>query len=131
MKRRGKCVHFRGIQHDTCLDGRDWRAITGGDEFGAANRMPCFAGNAGAKCDYYREPTQEDVDAQEAQWARCVENMALVLPVVDEWRGKPPIGKNDVIACPVCGGRLHLVQSGSNGHVHGRCETDGCVSWME
>lgn len=28
-------------------------------------------------------------------------------------------------------GRLHLSQSSYNGHVHGRCETDDCVRWME
>jgi hypothetical protein len=28
-------------------------------------------------------------------------------------------------------GWLHLSQSAYNGHVHGKCETDDCVSWME
>lgn len=30
-----------------------------------------------------------------------------------------------------CGGKLHLSQSSYNGHVHGKCETPDCVSWME
>jgi hypothetical protein len=37
-----------------------------------------------------------------------------------------------VMDCPVCGtGKLHYSRAGYNGHVHARCETDGCVSWME
>jgi hypothetical protein len=33
--------------------------------------------------------------------------------------------------CPVCKGRLRLSHAAYNGHVHGRCETEGCLAWME
>lgn len=34
--------------------------------------------------------------------------------------------------CPVCNrGTLRYSRAGYNGHVHGKCSTDGCVAWME
>jgi hypothetical protein len=131
MKRRGKCLHFRGIHHDTCLDGVNWKAITGDDPVGIANRMPCFSGNWAVRCLHYCEPTQEDLDAQDEEWTQRVEAMARVTPVVNQWRSEPPVDKSEVVECPLCNGWLHLVQSCMNGRVHGRCETAGCVSWLE
>lgn len=41
-------------------------------------------------------------------------------------------GKAEAIACPVCGsGQLSFTRSGYNGHIHARCSTPSCVSWME
>lgn len=57
----------------------------------------------------------------------------LALRVADEWKVKPkPVqDRHEIVECPICKGRLHLSQSSFNGHCHGHCETDGCVSWME
>jgi hypothetical protein len=34
--------------------------------------------------------------------------------------------------CPICRtGKLHYLRSSHNGHVHARCETEGCVTWRE
>lgn len=69
------------------------------------------------------------------EWHEKVEasfdRMMVVGPTVAAWRKKEPRGKQEVIECPACNGRLHLSQSAYNGHVHGKCETEGCVSWME
>jgi hypothetical protein len=43
-------------------------------------------------------------------------------------RGKG--GRGQVI-CPRCGKSLHYSVASVNGHMWGRCETSGCVSWME
>lgn len=40
-------------------------------------------------------------------------------------------GVRGTIECPKCGARLHYTISSYNGHVHGKCETQGCVSWMQ
>jgi len=55
------------------------------------------------------------------------------ITVASKWRvkGKPATNRSEVVECPACKGRLHLSQAAYNGHVHGKCETDGCVSWME
>lgn len=62
-----------------------------------------------------------------------MDRMTVVMPVVGKWRihPKPKLDRREVIECPKCKGRLHLSQSSYNGHVHGRCETEDCVSWME
>ena len=57
----------------------------------------------------------------------------VALKVAGEWKVKPKPAQDrrEVVKCPICNGRLHLSQSSYNGHCHGRCETEGCVSWME
>lgn len=35
------------------------------------------------------------------------------------------------IECPVCKGRLAWTRDSVNGHLHGQCETDGCLRWMQ
>jgi len=35
------------------------------------------------------------------------------------------------IECPLCGCKLRFTVAKSNGHVWGKCETDGCLSWMQ
>jgi hypothetical protein len=95
---------------------------------------PCIRGhelpNPLVRCEKWErrsiERATKRADDIELHFARMVK----VGPVVAEWR-KKPWGKAEVIECPACGGRLHLSQARSNGHVHGKCETQGCVSWME
>lgn len=96
--------------------------------------MPCIGGHEKpdpcAICPDWIRRTREHAE----EWADRIEEsyrrMTLVGPVVAEWR-KKPWGKREVIECPACKGKLHLSQASSNGHVHGQCETAGCVSWME
>lgn len=33
-----------------------------------------------------------------------------------------------VVACPKCDGELQWVKARSNGHIHARCKTKGCLS---
>ncbi|MCJ2065743.1 hypothetical protein MKK63_24005 [Methylobacterium sp. J-088] len=35
------------------------------------------------------------------------------------------------IECPTCKGRLAWIRDSHNGHLHGECETDGCLRWMQ
>ncbi len=37
-----------------------------------------------------------------------------------------------IMQCPICKtGKLKYSRANSNGHVHARCSTDGCVAFME
>lgn len=74
-----------------------------------------------------REEAEHAADADEA----AVQRLIKVMPLVNRWKNTPPIGKQEIVECPICKGRLHMSQASSNGHVHGKCETPGCVSWME
>ena len=62
---------------------------------------------------------------------KAMKQMELAQPVISQWRSKPPRGKQEVITCPVCAGKLHLSQAAYNGHVRARCETQGCIAFIE
>lgn len=104
---------------------------------GIFKRMCCTKGGERseaeqlAACPKWERKTREQGEARHAEIEEAMNQMAVVGPVVAKWRKRKPIGKAEVIECPVCKGRLHLSQSSYNGHVHGKCETAGCVSWME
>lgn len=96
---------------------------------------PCIRGHeiphAIEACPKWIRRTREQGEARADAFEAAIKRMTIVGPVVSEWRKKPPLGKAEVIECPVCKGRLHLSQASCNGHVHGHCETADCVSWME
>jgi len=66
-------------------------------------------------------------------YPNSLENTIKALALASEWRVKPKPAQNrqGVVVCPACKGKLRLTQSSHNGHVHGKCETDGCIEWME
>lgn len=132
-----QCIHFNGIQHECCRAGINYRSLAGLPDFGMALRLPCWEPSMGRKgetvvvCASYLEPTAGQIAEDEAEEKTYFAKMKKVLAAIAPWRTKPPIGKVEIIECPSCSGRLHLVQAACNGHVHGKCATDGCVSWME
>ena len=84
-----------------------------------------------ASCPKWLRSTREQGEKQHDEIEASMARMRVVMPVVGEWRKKKPFGKQEIIECPACKGKLHLSQASYNGHVHGQCETEGCVSWME
>ena len=140
------CKHYNGWYHnDTCLAGVCYRDVTPrSDEPGCAIRKPCQPidtphakkviaedGPQGT-CDKYEEHTAGERDEIMAELNKHADMLRLTLPIVrrvkDEHKGHEWQG---VVECPVCKGKLHLSHAAYNGHVWGRCETEGCVSWME
>lgn len=140
----GWCVHYQKIPGPSgdpvneCAAGVSYDTVfwdTGGASVPFHER-PCFLNGIESKpgarpCAHLRIPTVEEVEAADAYNTRSIENFLKVVPAVNEWRIKHD-GKIawEVIDCPACEGRLHLSMS-SNGHTHGHCETEDCVSWME
>ncbi|WP_342111810.1 hypothetical protein [Methylobacterium sp. SI9] len=41
------------------------------------------------------------------------------------------LSDSGTIECPTCKGRLAWIRDSHNGHVHGQCETEGCLRWMQ
>lgn len=84
-------------------------------------------------CEMFRDPTQEEVEQDRVEADAHLQRTFAAIRVASTWRvkPKPAIDRNETIECPICKGVLHLSQSAYNGHVHGKCETAGCVSWME
>lgn len=137
----GWCIHYKGPpsflekdQRHVCEAGVDIQETFGGTKFGV---WPCFLEKGLSKpgalsCPHLQRPTAEEITAHEEWVEGRMSKMALVFKAIEPWRKKHK-GKSaqEVVECPACKGRLHLSISSYNGHVHGKCETDGCVSWME
>ena len=132
--RDGWCIHYRSPgPHGACEAGvpdERWH----GTLFGS---KPCFLDKGQSKpdalpCEHLRRPTPEEIQAHE-EWSRArTKTMILVMTAIQPWREKHKgMSISEVIECPACKGRLHLSIAARNGHVHGHCETEGCVSWME
>lgn len=135
---KGNCIHYTGTQHDCCKAGVIYGDLVDRNSSGWAMRLPCWTSTMAhaakfvkVECMKYADPTDTEIAADAAETAAFMVRMRLVMSVVSVWRKKPPKGKQEVIECPACKGRLHLSQSSYNGHVHGNCETEGCVRWME
>jgi len=127
------CKHFRGVQNKLCGAGINMRDITGGPAFGWARRMPCLvSNNSQVTCTEYSEQTPQEIEAEEAEREKHFEKFKLAQPLIREIRTEHE-GKSweGIKKCPCCGGKLFLSHSSYNGHVHGECETEGCLKWME
>lgn len=128
------CRHYEpkpGAKAKDCAIGIDRKTLPKCEGMCA----PCIGGHKLldplAVCPSWERHTQEDGEKRAMGVLRSLRKMTLAGPVVIAWRKKEPYGKQEVIECPVCKGRLHLSQSSYNGHVHGRCETPDCLNWME
>lgn len=87
-----------------------------------------------ASCPKWQRRTIEQAEQRADELDAALGRMRIVGPIVAKWRTwtkKNRVTKRGVIECPVCKGRLHLSQAAYNGHVWGKCETNGCVEWME
>lgn len=134
------CIHYRynrGLKPgapDTCEAGVDYEAWRGTKH----DAQPCFLTVTGeskaeaAHCPHLRRPTADEIVAHESWIANRMERLGTVMVGIADWR-RAHKGKSaaETVDCPACKGRLHLSITAYNGHVHGRCETEGCVSWME
>lgn len=145
----GTCIHFNGIQNAKCKAGLPYPAgpipcikvihkTANGGTYFLPGELPAksepFSGAAKAlPCPLYLEPTDEQIQAHRVEQEADMNNAIVAMTVAGKWRvrPKPAQDRSEVVECPICKGRLHLSQSAYNGHVHGKCETADCVSWME
>lgn len=140
--RAGWCIHYtaapRFVDQDQtwkCNAGVDMEATWHGVKF---DQRPCFLDKEGKPkpgcrpCEHLRCPTPDEIAADEAWTAARIAKLTSVMVGISDWR-KRHQGKShaEVVECPACKGRLHLSIAAYNGHVHGKCETADCVSWME
>ena len=135
----GSCIHFTGVQHKKCKLGYVYDDLE--------KPLPCIRSYTKhwpkaergkqeackhADCKDFTAPTAEQFAEHRSQIEAALNRMRLVMPAVQPFRdankGKSATG---AIECPVCKGKLHLRIAACNGHVWGKCETEGCVSWME
>lgn len=60
---------------------------------------------------------------------RLNSTMRAISAFNEKYPGK--VNAQDIMECPECKGRLHLSKCSYNGHVWGKCETEGCLTWMQ
>lgn len=139
--RKGVCIHFNGpVHNDTCAADVNYRILVGGYDFGWLTKTPCIAKHNVHTCDKYREPTDEEIKADEEAFEKSFAGMQKAIATIREKiKANPefePVmddekqGAAGEIGCPSCGGTLHYVVSAGNHHIHGKCETPGCLAWM-
>lgn len=139
---RNYCEHYApkpGMHGDYCALGCGAsKMMSAARTSGEPNMTPCIGGHKCkdvlAICPKWERRSLERAEARADSIEKTLHRMTIVGPVVAKWRTwteQNHASKQEVIECPACKGRLHLRQSGYNGHVHGHCETEGCVSWME
>lgn len=138
-----ECRHFVGIHHNTCCKaGVNFRAHVGGPELGWVTRLPCVPLMSTGKAEdvvpceqrdvWTREEAERNIDAHERAIERffSAHKAAKADAKVKGFR-KGHAGAGE-LPCPVCdGGTLRYTVAAYNGHMHGRCSTANCVSWME
>ncbi len=132
------CVHFRTMaQNRTCEEGIDYTVLNGGSEYQRMHKLPCFI-KAGEKpgqrihCEHFKAPTAEEI-ALHNQWAEDRQRQVTAVKAgIISWRERHRgHSHSETVECPACQGLLHLSIKAHNGHVNGRCETNGCVNWAE
>lgn len=125
------CVHFTGVQNPACAAGVNYDAARG------TGKLPCLREYAdGATCDKAQFPTREEAVAEFAAEEAAFARHALAHRAAHDDAKVKGFGKGhggaDSVPCPICTtGRIYYRVASYNGHMHAKCETDGCVAWME
>lgn len=144
--RKGTCKHFSGDFRNThCEAGICYKEVTPRhNESGSGLRLPCHQTCAFSTpnqlaefekrgtCSKYIEPTTEEIQNFDKVMDKAMADMMLTIPLCQnikkEHKGKQWVG---IVECPICKGSLHVSHSSYNGHVHGKCDTENCLNWME
>lgn len=143
----GVCIHYNGainpMSDGTCEAGVNYRQLVGGDVVGWVSRLPCVPmeprGGEKVSCSQCRTPTAEEIAQHEAETAAHINKLMVAYTGnvrawrnANKWDRRNPKGATGKVPCQACGtGEIHLSMAAYNGHVHGACTTQGCVSWME
>lgn len=141
------CKHFCGLRDKKCNAGIAYDDVTPRPkEPGCALRIPChlpgkFDGlsarqreeeNKRGTCEKFELPTDAEIAKYNADVKRIVEMHMKSVPFAAEMRKKyREKGFADIVECPICRGRMHFTVSNYNGHTSGKCETEGCLNYIE
>lgn len=132
------CKHFNGIQNSKCEAGVDYRDLAGPPSNGYATRLPCWTAKEiaingpKATCAHFCLPSAEELKVWDDYVNEAIKRQLKCSPLIVAFKKEYKRRSGHVIrVCPNCGGNLHMSISSYNGHVHGKCETAGCVEWME
>lgn len=131
----GRCIHYNGAGNGpTCDAGVKYDSVRD-DTVTKGWRLPCFRESTAQPCPQCEFPTPEavaaEVKATEELFERTDSAMHACYEDAKQRGFRKGHGGAATIVCPVCGGQLRYSVASYNGHMHGRCETEGCVAWMQ
>lgn len=140
-----RCKHFTGVMNDKCDAGVAYADVSIDGEFKyrygptstvytVGRRWPCRRDDAEAfgvpACPHAEWPTLAEAEADKAETdemiARTIGARNAIVAHINDGGGD-----RGTVECPVCKGVLRYIRSSYNGHIHAKCETDGCCAWME
>lgn len=91
-----------------------------------------------ATCEKYEDPTDHEITAHDASMDAMMKQFELTIPLINRIKKAHNKSWSGVEECPVCKGKLHLklncfsdYENRTAKHLHGQCETKGCLRWME
>lgn len=116
------CRHYSFLFDPDELRDMGAKCAVGVDISGPLATTPCMPGAKGL-CAVRSDYSQEEIDAEFRADAEATARLIKAVAAV------PANGNSGVVECPNCGARLHWHRN-SNGHVWGRCETEGCAAWI-
>ena len=122
----GRCKHFTGTQKKVCEAGVEYESVRNGAS------LPCLRkyNPANVQCPSQCFPTPEDARAKAEERER---SMQVTLEGMRRC-SKDANGRRGIVGsveCPKCNGTLRYSVASLNGHLWGRCDTAGCLSWMQ
>ena len=130
------CVHFNGVQHDTCRAGVNYHELFGVG-VGCFAHLCCLSEPVGSvACDKSVYPTRAQAEAEQGKREKRFKQVMQCVVVAKEHAEKEGLreghGGVSQLDCPTgCGGILRYSVASVNGHMYARCSTEDCVSWME
>lgn len=131
------CRHFNGIQNKKCQAGIVYLAWKQGVEERA---MPCIPKHINGRetwpCGLFEIMSLADAEKEADERIVTMNRGIKVRHAAHEDAKSKGLGKGHggvgEIPCPGCeNGTLRYSVASYNGHMHGRCSTPGCASWME
>ncbi len=134
------CRHFNGVQHDCCEAGVNYRELAGGPPTGCMTRIPCLPMNepkngSMAVCEKRDRWTKLEAELNVTRRSESMQRHMLAFRKVHDDAKAKGYKKNhggvSECVCPICAGAIRYSVASYNGHLHAKCETEGCVQWME
>lgn len=135
------CKHHRSWRdNETCLKGHNYKKLYRIPTRPLLRTIPCNSNNeTSVVCPDREFPTEAELAEQEKEFRERFDfTQAAIVLIAKKSDAKPTWDEGDkrekgsegTIICPKCNGTLHYTVSGYNNHIWGKCETEGCLSWM-
>ncbi len=127
--RENVCVYYSGLSVKQCLEGIPYSDFFEGNPLANIDLIPCFGRN-NRPCGKRRFPTEKEVREYEETVEAGTKGLIMAVDIIRKKHPSQRKGVGGSIACPVCGKTLKYSVA-SNGHIWGKCMTDGCLRWMQ